>query len=61
MTDWLTIPGDDDVALIHARLGSWSSRLDLHHHHTASALLDHDKLEAETKIAIAFSERHVWF
>jgi hypothetical protein len=44
MTDRLTVPGDDDVALQHPRLGSWSLRFDLHHHHASSTILDADKL-----------------
>jgi hypothetical protein len=51
VTDRLTIPGDDDVALVHARLGCWSLRLDLHYHDTSSAALDRHKLEAEAEIA----------
>ncbi len=51
MTDRLAIPNDDNVALEHARLGSWSLRLDLHHHHASSTAVDADKLEAETEIA----------
>jgi hypothetical protein len=50
VTDRLAIPGDDDVALVHAGLGSWSLRLDFHHHHASSALLERDKLEAEPQI-----------
>jgi hypothetical protein len=50
VTDRLAIPGDDDVALVHAGLGSWSLRLDFHHHHASSAILDGDKLEAEAQI-----------
>jgi hypothetical protein len=50
MTDGLTVPGNDDIALVHARLGSWSLRLDLHRHYTSSAALDGDKLEAEAEI-----------
>jgi len=48
--DGLTIPGDDNVTLVHSRLGSWSLRLDVHYHYTSSAALDCDKPEAETEI-----------
>jgi len=51
MTDGLTVPANDDVALVHARLGSWSSRLHVHYHYTSSTALDGDKLEAEAEIA----------
>src|SRR5262249_36138224 len=51
MTDGLTVPADDNVALVHARLGSRSLRLDLHYHDTSSAALDRDKLETEAEIA----------
>jgi hypothetical protein len=51
MTNRFAIPGGDDVALVHTRLGSWSLRLDLHHHHASSTALDRDKLEAEAEIA----------
>jgi hypothetical protein len=51
MTDGLTVPANDDVALVHARLGSWSLRLHVHYHYTSSATLDGDKLEAEAEIA----------
>src|SRR5262245_63670433 len=51
MTDGLTVPANDDVALVHARLGSRSLRLHVHYHHTSSATLDGDKLEAEAEIA----------
>jgi hypothetical protein len=51
MTNWLSIPGDDDVALMHARLGPWPFRIDAHHHHASSTSLRRDKLEAETEIA----------
>ena len=50
MMDGLTVPGDDDIPLVHARLGSWSFRLDLHHHDTSCATFDHDKLEAKSEI-----------
>jgi hypothetical protein len=50
MPDRLTIPGDDDVTLVHSRLGSRSLRLDVHYHYTSSAALDCDKSEAETEI-----------
>jgi hypothetical protein len=45
------IPGNDDVALVNARLGRWSLRLDFHHHHASSPALDRDELEAEAEIA----------
>src|SRR6516165_8584009 len=51
MTDGLTVPANDDVALMHARLGSWSLKLHVHYHYTSSATLDGDKLEAEAEIA----------
>src|SRR5262249_50893872 len=51
MTDWFTIPGNDDVALVNARLGRWSLRLDFHHHHASSPALDRDELEAKAKRA----------
>ena len=51
MTDGLTVPADDDVALLHPRLGSWPLWLNVHHHYTPSAALDGDKLEAEAEIA----------
>ena len=50
MTDRLSIPGDDDIALVNARLRRWSLRLDLHHHHASPAILDRDELEAEPEI-----------
>src|SRR5215470_5386479 len=51
MTDGLAVPANDDVALVHARLGSWSLRLHVHYHYTSSATLDGDKLEAEAEVA----------
>jgi hypothetical protein len=51
MTDGLTVPRDDDVALMHARLGPWSLGLHIHYHYTSSATLNRDKLEAEAEIA----------
>jgi hypothetical protein len=51
MTDGLTVPGDDDIALVHARFGSRSFRLDFHYHYPSSAAFNGDKLEAEAKIA----------
>jgi hypothetical protein len=51
MTDGLTVPSNDGVALVYARLGSWSLRLHVHYHYTSSATLNRDKLEAEAKIA----------
>jgi predicted metalloprotease len=50
VTDRFAIPRDDDVALVNAGHGSWSLRLDFHHHHASSAILDRDKLEAEAQI-----------
>jgi hypothetical protein len=50
MTDGLTVPADDSVALVHARLGSGSLSLDLHYHDTSSAALDRDLLETEAEI-----------
>jgi hypothetical protein len=50
MTDRLTVPGDDDVALVHTSLGSWSLRFDVHDHHASSTALDRDQLEADTEI-----------
>jgi hypothetical protein len=47
----LTIPRDNDVALLHACLGSRPLRIDVHHHHTSSTTLDGDKLKAEAEIA----------
>jgi hypothetical protein len=51
MTDGLTVPSNDDVALVHARLGSWSLRLHVHYHYASSATLNRDKLEAKAEIA----------
>jgi hypothetical protein len=51
MTDRLTVPADDNIALLHARLGSWSLRFDLHHHDASSTAFDGDKLKAEAKVA----------
>jgi hypothetical protein len=51
MADWLTIPADNDVALMHACLGSRPLRIDVHHHHTSSTTLNGDKLKTEAKIA----------
>jgi hypothetical protein len=51
MTNGPTVPCDDDIALVHACLGSWPLRLDLHHHDTPCAALDRNKLEAEAEIA----------
>src|SRR6516225_93974 len=51
MSDGLTVPGNDDVALVHARFCSWPLRLQVHYHYTSSAALNRDKLEAEAEIA----------
>jgi hypothetical protein len=51
MTDRLTVPANDDVALVHGRLGAWSLRVDVHYHYTSSATLNRYKLEAEAQIA----------
>jgi hypothetical protein len=51
MADRFTIPAHNDVALVHACLGSWPSRLDVHHHHASSTTLDRDKLKTEAEIA----------
>jgi hypothetical protein len=51
MTDGLTVPSNDDVALMHARLGSRSLRLHVHYHYASSATLNRDKLEAKAEIA----------
>jgi hypothetical protein len=51
MTDGLTVPSDDNVALVHARLGAWSLRVDVHYHYTSSATLNCNKLEADAEIA----------
>jgi hypothetical protein len=51
MTDGLTVPSNDNVALVHARLGSWSLRLHVHYHYASSATLNRDKLEAKAEIA----------
>ena len=51
MTDRLAIPGNDDIALVNARLRRRSLGLDLHHHQASSAALDRDELEAQAEIA----------
>ena len=51
VADGLIIPGDDDVALVYARFGARSLRLDIHHHYTSFAALDRDMLETEAEIA----------
>jgi hypothetical protein len=51
MTDGLTVPSDNNVALVHARLCAWSLRVDVHYHYTSSATLNCNKLEADAEIA----------
>jgi hypothetical protein len=51
MADWLTIPADNDVALVNACLSSWAFGIDVHHHHATSTTLDGDKLKAEAEVA----------
>jgi hypothetical protein len=51
MPDRLAVPVDDDVALVDARRGSWSSRVDIHHHGARSPALGGHEPEAEAEIA----------
>jgi len=61
MPDRLAVPVDDDVALVDVRLGSWSSRVDVHHHRARSAALDGHEPEAEAETsARALAILHDW-
>jgi hypothetical protein len=51
VSDGLTVPGNNDVALVHASFCSWSLRLQVHYHYTSFATPNRDKLEAEPEIA----------
>ena len=51
VADRLTIPADNDVALVDACLSSRPLRIVVHHHYASSTTLDGDKLEAEAEVA----------